>query len=127
MEHVVEDLELVRKVLQRSGGSVPGRGHSTCTGPGCLGNRGESCVAGAEGGAEPCGGQGRLWLLAQGGLWAEELRDLTQVLTSTLAAVEGIDGGDTQGEQVTALVWMDDSWTKVITMEGASEKWAGLG
>ena len=31
------------------------------------------------------------------------------------------------GEQVTALVWMDDSWTKVITMEGASEKWAGLG
>ena len=63
----------------------------------------------AGGGAEPCGGREQLWLLAQGGLWAEEPRDLTQVLPSTLAAVEGIDGGDTQGGQVTALVWMDDS------------------
>ena len=41
---------------------------------------------GMGGGAEPCGlqGQGQLWLLAQGGLWAEEQRDLTRVLTSTL-------------------------------------------
>ena len=49
IEYVVEDLELVRKgVSQRSGGSIPGRGHSTCKGPGGFGNSEESCVAGAE-------------------------------------------------------------------------------
>lgn len=67
---------------------------------------------GMGGGAEPCGlqGQGQLWLLAQGGLWAEELGGVPNsgAHQHPLAAVEGIDCGDTQGEQVTALVWMDD-------------------
>ena len=43
IEYGVEDLELVRKgVLQRSGGGIPGRGHSTCKGPRCFGSE-ESC------------------------------------------------------------------------------------
>lgn len=104
MEHVVEDLELVRKVLQRSGGSIPGRGHSTCTGPGCLGNREESCVAGGGAGAGATLAFSPGKALGRGAAGPD-----SGAHQHSLAAVEGIDCGDTQGEQVTALVWMDDS------------------
>lgn len=97
IEYVLEDLELVRRkeFCRDLGAAFPAEGTAHAEAQGVLGivrspvwlEQGEGGGEGREGmggGAEPCGLQGQLWLLAQGGLWAEEWQDLTRVLTSTL-------------------------------------------